>query len=166
MSKIGIYYGSNTANTQDVAKEIAKRLNVAKDDVHDVAKADTNFTSYDVILFGSSTMGFGDLQDDWEYYIDKVEKADLANKIIALFGCGDSSSYGDTFGNAIGKIYQAIKDKGCKIVGQIETKGYTYGDSEAVIDNMFVGLLIDNDNEADLTNERIENWIELLKEEL
>lgn len=166
MSKIGIYYGSTTGNTQDVAEEIAKKLNITKDDIHDVAKADANFSSYDTILFGSSTMGFGDLQDDWEYYIEKVEKSDLSNKTVALFGCGDSSSYSDTFGDAIGKIYQVIKDKGCKIIGQVDTNGYTYDDSEAVIDNRFIGLLVDNDNEADKTSERIENWIELLKKEL
>lgn len=111
MSKIGIYYGSTTGNTQDVAEEIAKKLNIPTEDIHDVAKADTNFSSYDIILFGSSTMGFGDLQDDWEYYIEKVGKADLEKKTVALFGCGDSSSYSDTFGDAIGKIYQTIKDK-------------------------------------------------------
>lgn len=166
MSKIGIYYGSTTGNTQDVAEEIAKKLNIPTEDIHDVAKADTNFSSYDIILFGSSTMGFGDLQDDWEYYIEKVGKADLEKKTVALFGCGDSSSYSDTFGDAIGKIYQTIKDKGCKIIGEVETEGYTFEESEAVIDNKFVGLLVDNDNEANMTDERISKWIEKLKKEI
>lgn len=166
MTKIGIYYGSTTGNTQDVAEEIAKKLNIAKEDIHDVAKANVNFFPYDLILFGSSTMGFGDLQDDWEDYIDKVKDADLSGKKVALFGCGDSSSYSDTFGDAIGKIYEVIKDKGCQVIGQVETKGYTFDDSEAVIDNRFIGLLIDNDNESDLTDDRIDNWVTQLKNEI
>ncbi|WP_108822885.1 flavodoxin FldA [Dysgonomonas sp. Marseille-P4361] len=166
MTKIGIYYGSTTGNTQDVAEEIARKLNITKEDIHDVAKANVNFSPYDLILFGSSTMGFGDLQDDWEDYIDKVKDADLSGKKVALFGCGDSSSYSDTFGDAIGKIYQVIKDKGCQVIGHVETKGYTFDDSEAVIDNRFIGLLIDNDNESDLTDDRIDNWVTQLKNEI
>ncbi|MDH6307843.1 flavodoxin I [Dysgonomonas sp. PFB1-18] len=163
MPRIGIYYGSTTGNTQEVAEDIAKKLNVDKADLHDVAKANADYTAYDVVLFGSPTLGFGDLQDDWEDYIGKVKGADLNGKTVALFGCGDSSSYSDTFGDAIGKIYQTIKDKGCKLIGQVSTDGYTYDDSEAIVDGKFVGLLIDNDNESDLTDERIENWIEELK---
>lgn len=163
MSKIGIYYGSTTGNTQEVAEEIAKQLNIDKADLHDVAKAGTDFSTYDTILFGSSTLGFGDLQDDWESYIDKVKEADLKGKKVALFGCGDSASYSDTFGDAIGKIYQVIKDKDCEIVGNISTEGYTYDDSEAVVDGKFVGLLIDNDNESDMTEKRINEWVKELK---
>lgn len=163
MSKIGIYYGSTTGNTQEVAEEIAKKLNIDKADLHDVAKANADFSAYDIILFGSSTLGFGDLQDDWESYIDKLKGANLTGKKIALFGCGDSSSYSDTFCDAVGKIYQTIKSKGCEIVGSISTDGYTYDDSEAAVDGKFVGLLIDNDNESDMTEERISNWIEELK---
>jgi len=166
MSKIGIYYGSTTGNTQDVAEEIAKKLNVDKANLHDVAKANTDYSAYDVILFGSPTLGFGDLQDDWEYYIDKLKAANLEGKKVALFGCGDSSSYSDTFGDAIGKIYQSIKDKGCSIIGSVSTEGYTYDDSEAVVNGKFVGLLVDNDNESDMTEERINNWVEDLKKEI
>lgn len=163
MSKIGIYYGSTSGNTQEVAEEIAKKLNVQTSDLHDVVKADTNFSAYDTVLFGSSTLGFGDLQDDWESYIDKLKTSDLSGKKVALFGCGDSASYSDTFGDAVGKIYQAVKGKGCEVVGSVSTEGYSYDDSEAVVDGKFVGLLIDNDNESDMTEERISNWVEELK---
>lgn len=166
MSKIGIYYGTTSGNTQDVAEEIAKKLNIEKADLHDTAKADANYAAYDVILFGSPTYGSGDLQDDWEDYIDKVKSSDLNGKKVALFGCGDSSSYSDTFGDAIGKIYQAIKDKGCEIIGRTNTDDYSYDESEAVVDGKFIGLLIDNDNESDMTEERINNWVEGLKKEI
>ncbi|MDR2955839.1 MAG: flavodoxin [Prevotella sp.] len=166
MSKIGIYYGSTTGNTQEVAEEIAKQLNVAKADLYDVSKANADYSAYDVILFGSPTLGFGDSQDDWEDYIGKVKDSDLKEKKVALFGCGDSVSYSDTFGDALAKIYDVIKDKGCEIIGKVSTDGYSYDDSEAVVDGKFIGLLIDNDNESNLTEQRINQWIENLKEKI
>ncbi|WP_165040517.1 flavodoxin [Dysgonomonas sp. ZJ709] len=163
MANIGIFYGSTTGNTQEVAEDIAKKLGVDKANQHDVSKAKADFSAYDVVLFGSSTLGMGDLQDDWEDYIDKLKDADLAGKKVALFGCGDSSSYSDTFCDALGTIYSVIKNKGCEIIGRVSPEGYTYDSSEAIIDGQFIGLPIDNDNESDQTDQRIACWVEDLK---
>lgn len=166
MAKIGIYYGSTSGNTQTLAEEIGKKLGVASSDIHDVSSANADFGTYDVLLFGSSTYGMGDLQDDWEDYIDKVKNADLKGKKIALFGCGDSSSYADSFGDALGLIYKAIKNSGCQIIGKTSVEGYSYDSSEALIDGQFIGLLIDEDNESDMTDQRVALWIEDLKKEI
>jgi flavodoxin I len=163
--KTGIFYGSSGGNTESVAKRIANQLGISTNDIHDVAKAKANdLAAYDILLFGSSTWGLGDLQDDWEDFIREVVKADLTGKKIALFGCGDSSSYSDTFCDAMGKIYQAVKNT-ATIIGFTETAGYSFDDSEAVVDNRFVGLAIDEDNESRLTGERIDKWIAQLKNE-
>ncbi|MDR0508116.1 MAG: flavodoxin [Dysgonamonadaceae bacterium] len=166
MSKIGIFYGSSGGNTEGVAKNIAKKLGIEANDVYDVcnAKAD-DLSAYDVLLFGSSTWGLGDLQDDWEGFIKTVASADLSGKKVALFGCGDSSSYCDTFCDAIGKIYQAVKDK-ATVVGFTDTAGYSFDSSESVVNGQFAGLPIDEDNESNLTESRIEAWIAQLKKEL
>jgi flavodoxin I len=166
MAKIGIYYGSTTGNTQDLAERLAKSLGVASSDVHDVSSANADFSSYDVVLFGTSTMGMGDFQDDWEDYIDKVKSSDLNGKKVGLFGCGDSSSYSDTFGDALGKIYETIKNKGCQLIGRTSIEGYTFDSSEAIVDGRFVGLLIDEDNESDMTDQRVALWLEDLKKEI
>lgn len=163
MANIGIYYGSTTGNTQDLAERLAKSLNVSSADVHDVSSAKADFGKYDFILFGSSTLGMGDLQDDWESFVDNLAKADLNGKKVALFGCGDSSSYSDTFGDALGKIYDVIKNKGIQLIGKTSVEGYTYDSSEAVVDGQFVGLLIDEDNESNLTDQRVELWLDSLK---
>lgn len=163
MGKIGIYYGSTSGNTQEVAENIAKKLDIDSADIHDVAKANADFSTYDTVLFGASTLGYGDLQDDWDDYIDKVKGANLEGKKVALFGCGDSVSYSDTFCDAIGKIYNAIKDKGCQLIGQVGVEGYTYDGSEAIVNGQFIGLPIDNDNEYDQTEQRIACWTEDLK---
>ncbi len=166
MAKIGIYYGSTTGNTEDLAERLAKALDVVSADVHDVSSASADFGTYDVVLFGGSTMGMGDFQDDWESYIDDVKDADLNGKKVALFGCGDSSSYSDTFGDALGKIYEVIKNKGCQLIGRVSIEGYTFDSSEAVVDGQFVGLLIDEDNESNLTDQRVALWLDDLRKEI
>lgn len=66
MKKIGIFYGSSTGVTAEVAQEIAKKFGVADADVHNVAKsAPSDVAPYDVLILGSSTWGAGELQDDW-----------------------------------------------------------------------------------------------------
>ena len=79
------------------------RLEIAQGDIYEISKvtADT-VAGYDTLLLGSSTWGSGDLQDDWYDGIETLKGADLAGKKIALFGCGDSSSYSDTFCSALG----------------------------------------------------------------
>lgn len=165
MSTIGIFYGSTGGNTQEVAKRIAGKLGVGKNDIHDVGSAGAeDLGRYDVLLFGSSTWGLGDLQDDWEGFIRTVGKADLTGKKVALFGCGDSSSYPDTFCEALGKIYMAVKDR-ATVIGLTGTDGYTFDASEAVVGGRFAGLPLDEDNECNLTEGRIDNWIAQLKNE-
>ena len=72
-------------------------------------------------------------------------------------GCYDSD--GDTFVGGMGELYNGIKDSGAKFVGSVETDGYTFDDSEAVINGKFVGLPLDDINEDDKTDTRIEAWI-------
>ncbi|MDR1866201.1 MAG: flavodoxin [Bacteroidales bacterium] len=166
MNKIGIFYGSSGGNTSDIARRIASKLGVDGADVRNVASATGNdLAPYDVLLLGSSTWGLGDLQDDWEGFIKTVASADLSGKTVALFGSGDSSSYPDTFCSALGTIYRAVKDK-ATVIGFVDTAGYSFDDSEAVIDGRFVGLPIDEDNESHLTEDRISRWTAQLEKEL
>jgi flavodoxin I len=163
MHKIGIFYGSSGGNTEEIAKKIASKLGVEKADIHDVGSAKANdLDSYDVLLFGTSTWGVGDLQDDWEGFIKVLPTVDLLNKKVGLFGCGDSYSYSDTFCDGIGKIYQAIKDR-TTVIGFTDTAGYSFDSSESVVDGQFVGLAIDEDNESDLSEGRIDNWVKAVQ---
>ena len=167
MKDIKMYYGSSAGTTQEIAGRIAAKLDLAKDCIKDVScltKEDAE--KADVLLLGSSTWGSGDLQDDWYNGIDILKTANLDGKVIALFGCGDSQSFGDTFCNAIGNLYNALKNSGATFVGFIPTDGYDYSDSEAIVDGLFVGLAIDEANEPEKTDERIDLWVSELKPHL
>lgn len=160
MKKIAIFYGTTLGNTESVAELIAGKLNA---DVFNVStKPSDKLSEYDVLIFGTSTWGLGELQDDWAEFIAYLETADLSGKTIAIFGLGDGVSYADNFVDGMGIIYQAVKDKNCKIVGFVDTDGYDFEKSISIIDNKFVGLAIDEENEGNLTSERIDKWVEQL----
>ncbi len=164
MKKIGILYGSSEGNTESVAKTIASKLGVDSADVHDVAKANAEDASnYDVLLLGCSTWGAGDMQDDWYDFLPKLQKIDLSGKLVALFGCGDSASFSDTFCGALGTLRNDLASTGCSFIGEVDASEYTYDDSDAVSDGKFCGLPIDEVNESDKTEERIDSWLEQLK---
>lgn len=167
MKKIGLFFGSSTGTTADVAERIAKKFDVADADVHDVAKSEpSDIASYDVLLLGSSTWGSGDLQDDWEDYIVGLEALDLKDKTIALFGCGDESM-SDTFCGAVGVLYDRLQKTGAKFVGAFPADCYDFSESEAVKDGTTaVGLLLDEVNKPELTDDRIDSWASKVKSEI
>lgn len=164
--KIGIFYGSTTGVTEAVAERIAKKLGVASADVHNVGSATAvDAVDYDALLLGTSTWGAGELQDDWYDFLDQLKSQDLTGKKVALFGCGDSSSFSDTFCSAMGEIHDGLAATGCTFVGQVDASGYTYDDSAAESGGKFVGLALDEVNEDDKTDGRIDAWAAQLKNE-
>ena len=166
MKSIGIFYGSSSGNTETVAKQIQKGLG-ADAQIFEVSKAKKeDLEKFDNLILGTSTWGFGDLQDDFEGFMSQIEAANLSGKTVALFGCGDQESYSDTIVNGMGQVWQALQNKGCKIVGQTSTDGYSFSASDAVVDDKFVGLAIDENNQSDMTDERIAAWVETLKSSL
>ena len=165
MKKTVIIYGSSTGTCQSIAETIANKLGVS--DILDVAKVTAaQVNVYDNLLLGPSTWGAGDMQDDWYSGIKEIKNANLAGKTVALFGCGDSQSYSDTYCDGMGEIYRELQGTGCNIIGQVPTDGYTYDDSTAVVDGHFVGLALDDVNEGDMTEARIDAWIDSIKDSL
>lgn len=158
--KTGIFYGSSSGTTEQIAQRIAQKLGVAEADVHNVASASANdFNTYERLLLGSSTWGVGDLQDDWLDFLPKIKNLDLSEKQVGFFGCGDSASFSDTFCDAMGTLYDELKGTGCTFIGSISTEGYSFDASTATEGDHFIGLAIDEMNEDDLTESRIDTWI-------
>lgn len=167
MKKTGIFYGSTTGTTESVAHLIAEKLGVPAADVHDVSKLDAALAeSYEALILGTSTWGDGELQDDWYDGIKVLKNANLSGKTIALFGCGDSESYSDTFCDGMGFLFEDLKDSGCTFVGAVPDSDYTYASSVAATDGKFVGLALDDVNESDRTDARVSAWTEMLKADL
>lgn len=164
MSKIAIVYGSSTGATEAVAEKIQALFDDATLFNAESVSVD-DLKPYDFLIFGASTTGVGDLQDDWEVLLPKVEKIDFTGKKVALFSLGDSASFSTSFAGAMYYIYKALKGK-VEIVGSVSTDGYTFDESDAVIDGRFIGLALDEDNEYNETDARLTAWVEDLKKYL
>ena len=165
MNKIAILYGSSSGNTESVANRIKDKFD-GKADVFNVESVSIDAVQpYKYLILGTSTTGIGDLQEDWEGFLPTFSsRMDFTDKIVAIFGLGDSGSFSDSFAESIFALHDALKDK-VKIVGEIPDEGYTYDDSLAVEDGKWLGLALDEDNEYDDTEERITKWVEQLKKE-
>ena len=157
MKKTIVVYGSSTGTCEGIAEKIGAKLGAEVLNVQELT-ADVVAANENLIL-GTSTWGAGELQDDWYDGVKVLRSADLKGKTIALFGCGDAESYGDTFVGGMGELYDAVKNSGAHLVGRVSTDGYSYDDSAAVVDGEFVGLPLDDVNEDDKTDGRIEAWI-------
>jgi flavodoxin I len=164
MSKIGLFYASSTGNTTAIAESIKDQLAEFNIEIYNLDNCDANaMQEYKYLILGSSTWGEGDLQDDWDTYMPHLEKIDFSNKTVALFGLGDQEEYPDNFLNAMGTIYDKVTQRGANVIGSWSTEGYEFDDSTAIRNDEFVGLAIDEDNQAELSDTRIVSWISQIK---
>ncbi len=156
-----VIYGSTTGTCEEIAQTIAQKLDVKAIAVTEMTTA--IITANDNLILGTSTWGAGEMQDDWYDGIKILGSQDLSSKTVAVFGCGDSASYGDTFCGGIAEIYLTAKEKGAKMIGEVSTEGYAYDASDAEVDGKFIGLPLDEINESNQTNARIEAWLTEIK---
>lgn len=161
MSKTIVVYGSTTGTCESIAQTLGDQLGAEVIDVSDLTA--NQLAEADNIVLGTSTWGAGELQDDWYDGVNVVKSANLSGKRVALFGCGDSASYSDTFCGGMKELYDAAVAAGATVVGAVPTDGYTFDDSDAVVDGQFVGLALDDVNEDDKTSERISAWLPALR---
>lgn len=152
-----VIYGSSTGTCEAIAEKIASKLGCEAVNVQDLTA--NIITNHQNLILGTSTWGAGELQDDWYDGLKTLQSSDLKGKTIAIFGCGDCATYSDTFVGGMGELYNGIKDSGAHFIGSVATDGYTFDDSEAVINGKFIGLPLDDINEDDKTDIRIETWL-------
>lgn len=171
MKTIGLFYGTRTGETMDVAELIKKAFEEQVDDiiikVHDVSDITiADLRQYDNLILGTSTYKSGDLEPDWEYFYNDFKNIDLTGKAIALFGLGNSLEYADTFSSGMGILGRTVFKNNGTLIGLWPTEGYDYDYSYAEYDNNhFYGLVLDQDYESEMTEERVDHWVQQLIEE-
>jgi flavodoxin I len=172
MSRIGIFFASSTGNTRRVAKIIKKQFDTdTMADALNVNKATPALIAgYTHLIFGTSTLGGGQLPGlstdcmggGWEEFLPQLVNLDFTGKTIALFGLGDQDKYPDEFVDALGELYHFLVARGAKVVGRWSSEGYDFVASKALLNDEFVGLVLDQDNQKNLTEERINTWLKLI----
>ena len=164
-----IIYGSETGNTETVAEMILGMIqeNIPTEMIDVASAIKEDFTEPDLLIIGSSTWGNGELPGGWEGAIPLLDEVDLSGKSVALFGLGDQEGFSEEFADAIGILYEKLKEKGAAFVGFTSTEGYDHDESRAEIEpGTFCGLILDEDNQDDMTAERVEKWVETIRTHL
>jgi len=169
MENIALFYGSETGVTDDITMDFVtfwKHDNLDLMEIGDATVLD--FKNYEKLILGLSTWYDGDLQSDWEDFFEDFKTIDFTNKTVAIFGLGDQIAYAEYFVDGIGILAKEVIKNGGKVIGYWPTKGYQHTDSVAIIEEnteLFYGLAIDQDNESQLTDERLITWISQIKKE-
>ncbi|XRX42846.1 MAG: flavodoxin FldA [Buchnera aphidicola (Eriosoma harunire)] len=169
MQTIGIFFGSDTGNTESIAYLICNALKPHNSQVYDIANSSKEkIEKFNILLFGIPTWYYGEMQCDWEDFLPTFKKINFNNKIIGLFGCGDQEDYSEYFCNAMGTIYNLIKHhNNVYLIGEWSTKGYLFDESKAVLKNdHFCGLTLDEDRQPEKTKFRIMTWTKQIINEI
>lgn len=163
MKKIGLFYGTTSGKTKRIAELIEKEFGKKNIDLYNIRDIEPlKILEYDNIILGTSAWGVGDMQDDWEQLIDEIVDLDFSGKKISLFGLGDQFEYPGSFADALGTLYCRLPVKD-QIVGFMPTTGFKYYFSSAEKNGEFVGLVINEDKQAELSSARVKQWVALLK---
>jgi flavodoxin I len=163
-AKIGLFYGTDTGNTENVSKKIKEKLEEklgagTVDLLEIYKKKKEDMQQYELLILGMPTWYDGELQGDWEEFIPEMKQVDFKGRKVAFFGLGDQYGYASYFCDALGVFAEIAEQGGASVVGQWPVKGYEHDYSKAQRGDMFVGLCLDVDNQDDLTEERLDSWL-------
>lgn len=159
MTKIRVFYGSSTGNALHVAQLICREMSDLVESIKSIASATpSELADAEALLLGVSTWADGQLQADWKRFFPEMDAIDLSGKTVALFGLGDAQGYSGEFVTALGTLYHKVKERGAHVVGFWPIDDYTFERSGALEDDMFVGLVIDEENESAKTKSRVKQW--------
>ncbi|MDD4646296.1 MAG: flavodoxin [Bacteroidales bacterium] len=171
MNKIAILYGPTGGNTERAARMIAGAFGELSTELIPVKEAGgKDLSPYLGIIFGGPTVGSNTWADsnqrnDWDLFLTQLHKMNLHGKKCAVFGLGDHVSYSFYFVDDIGVMADRILETGGTLIGSVGPEGYTFDESKAFRDGKFAGLPLDEDNEPEKTEDRINRWVEQLKKE-
>ena len=174
MNKTAIFFSPEGGNVNSVTLKLGEVIGNNKVDIIPVICSNRGSDKYDLIkynqvIFVGSTVGADHwsnktIVDEWQEFFRKIDAISFEGKKVAIVGLGNSVLYPEHFADGIAHLHRKITNKKAKIFGHVEAEGYTFTDSEALNnDGLFLGLPIDEDNEYNLTTERLEKWVSKLK---
>ena len=170
MSKTALFYSPEGGSVNKVANKLGEMIGNDKVDIFPVKEVEKgDLDKYNKIILVGSTVGADHwdneiVVDEWTEFFTKITEISFENKKVAIVGLGNSVLYPSHFADGMADLYERMTKQNAKVLGFVDAKGYDFEDSEAVNDDgFFCGLAIDEDNEAELTTERLEKWISILK---
>jgi flavodoxin I len=169
MDKIGIFFGTDTGTTRLIAKKMAKKLGdgLSNKPLNVNRITPDEIMQYDALILGTPTYGFNQVPGistgikagSWEEFLPQLEDLDFTGKRIALYGLGNQEKYTSTFADSLIHLYEFFLQRGAEIIGSWDTEGYSFEKSLSVVDGRFVGLILDQQAQPLLTDQRIDDWL-------
>lgn len=171
MKKIALIYWPEGGNAEKVADKIISRYGEGEIRKVSVVNVTKEFLSEaDLWIVGGSTVGshvWEDADDSnrWHKFFKLVDEFDLTKKTVAFYGLGDQVLYPHHFVDGLGVFQSEFEKRNARIIGHWPIKGYEFTDSEGMLGDKFFGLAIDEDSQPEFTEQRIDNWLDLLEKE-
>lgn len=174
MSKIGIFFGTETGTTRLIAKKLYKLLgsDLADKPINVNRIEPDDMLRYDLLILGTPSYGEGDipgksagcLEPNWEEFLAKMPaQPDFNGKRIAFFGLGAQERYSERFASSLIALYRLFESWGATIVGDWPNEGYEFEHSASLVNGRFVGLIIDQRTQSMYTDERLSRWAEQIR---
>jgi flavodoxin I len=171
MKKIALIFSPEGGNVDLSGDQIVARFNDAE-----ITKISINsitpeiLSKYDNWIVGGSTVGShvwedADDSNKWNDFFKMLDDVDNNGKVVAFYGLGDQVLYPHHFVVGLGVFQEEFEKRNFRIVGKWPSDGYEFIDSEGVKDGYFYGLALDQDQQSELSDERIDQWLEIIKKE-
>ena len=172
--RIKIVYGTDTGNTELVVQDMIKLLDDSKTFIEDAPKIDhqvitvpeineDTWNDADLFILGIPTWYDGELQSDWEEYFEQFKAIDFTGKKVAVFGLGDQLGYEEWFCDGVGILAKTVLKNGGQTIGWTDIdESYDLEEQPKSMYNefSFYGLCLDEDNQPELTQDRLKKWVE------
>lgn len=165
MKKIALIYAAKADKTASVAEKIRKEFGDAIEVVSVENAWENDFEAYDNLIVGASTWFDGELPTYWDELLPELRTLNLKGKKVAIFGLGDQVKYPDNFADGIGLLADVFESDGATLVGFTSLEGYTFEHSTALRGDKWCGLVLDLDNQPELTDKRVKEWCKQIKGE-
>lgn len=171
MKKIALIYWPKKGNVENTAQKISTLFDAGSIDIFTISDVETEkLPDYDLLIFGGSTIGADNWEDThttkWFAFFDALKKLDLTGTLAAIYGLGDQILYPEHFVDGMDTIRGELVATGARVIGAWPVEGYEHTDSKSIEGDHFIGLALDDDQQSELSDERISKWVEMLKAEL
>ena len=165
---IAIVYCTTKGHTADVAARVARELGEERCALYLTKEIDADtLAAHPVVIFGAPTFGMGDLDRRMQRKLKIVDPTLWEGKTVAFFVMGDQVYHGKTFAGGLEAFAKFFADAPVNTVGLWPDQGYSYEASNSVReDGHFPGLVIDEINQPELTDDRVRCWVGILRDEI
>ncbi|RJE72437.1 MULTISPECIES: flavodoxin [Reichenbachiella] len=167
-NEVGLFYGSDSGNTEEVVKMFVDSWNISELEVIEGSDMTVeDYARFDFIIIGLSTWYDGELQSDFEDFFEQFQTIDFSGKVVAMFGLGDQYDYAEYFVDGLGILGEVILANGGHIIGMWPNVDYDFDESKGLFeDGLFYGLPLDSDNQRDMNEPRLAAWMQKLETEI